>query len=267
MKLAKLLAVAGLALGLTSAALPGVALAKVQTKEVDYQAGGTPLKGFLAWDDASQAKRPGVIVVHEWWGLNQYARDQAVRLAKAGYVALAADMYGEGKVAKHPQDAQTFMQEATKDPAALTARFDAAMAALKEQPQVDPSRIGAVGYCFGGGVALSMARAGKDLAAVATFHGAVPPPAPVEKGSVKSPVLIQTGGADPMVPPAKVEEFAKELRDAGAKVDVVVYPRAQHSFTVPTADKAGVKGLHYDPKAARQSWSRLLDFFKRNLKA
>lgn len=263
MKLATLLAVAGVA----SAALPGVALGKVQTKEVEYQAGATPLKGFLAWDEASQAKRPGVIVVHEWWGLNAFARDQAVRLARAGYVAFAADMYGEGKVAQHPQDAQAFMQEASKDPATLAARFDAALAVLKEQPQVDPSRVAAVGYCFGGRVALTMAQAGRELAAVATFHAAMPPPAPVEQGSVKAPVLIQTGAADPMVPPAKVQAFAKELRQAGAKVDVVVYPGARHAFTVPTADAAGVEGLRYDPKAARRSWSRLLAFFERNLKA
>ncbi len=247
-------------------ALQGVARAEVKTKEIDYQAAGTPLKGFLAYDDATTAKRPAVVVVHEWWGLNQYARDQAVRLAKAGYVAFAADMYGNGKVAEHPKDAQAFMEEATKDPEALKARFDAAMAQLKEQPQVDASRIAAVGYCFGGGVALRMARAGEPLAAVAPFHGAVPPPEPVAKGTVKPAIHIQTGGADPMVPPSKVEAFAKSLKDAGAKVQVVVYPGAKHGFTVPDADSHGMEGLHYDPKAAKKSWSRMLDFFKKTLK-
>lgn len=257
----------GLAAVLAFIALSGVASAEVKTREVEYKQGATALKGFLAYDDAKAGKRLGVLVVHEWWGLNQYARDQAVRLAKAGYVAFAADMYGEGKVAQHPQDAQAFVQEATKDPATLAARFDAALGVLKEQPQTDGSRIAAVGYCFGGGVALGMALAGKDLAAVATFHGAMPPPAPVQKGAVKPRILIQTGGADSMVPSDKVKAFAKELRDAGAKVEVVVYPGAKHSFTVPDADKAGMESLHYDRKAAQESWAKMLAFFKKVLKA
>jgi dienelactone hydrolase len=254
-----------------SAALVGVLLsggaeAAVKTKEITYDEGGTPLKGYLAYDDASKGKRPGVVVVHEWWGLNDYAREQARRLAKAGYVAFAADMYGNGKVARHPQDAQAFVAEATKDPATVKARFDAARAVLEKQPQVDATRMAAIGYCFGGGVALSMARAGEPLAAVATFHAAMPSPGPVERGAVKPAILIQTGGADPMVPPAKVKAFAKELKDAGANVDVVVYPEAKHSFTVPGADKDGMEGLKYDPDAARKSWARMIEFLKKTLK-
>ncbi len=250
---------------LASAALSPAARAEVRTQEIDYRQGATPLRGFLAYDDASDAKRPGVIVVHEWWGLNAYAREQAVRLARAGYVAFAADMSGNGKVARHPQDAQAFAQEASRDPKTLAARFDAAMAVLRSLPRVDASRIAAVGYCFGGGVALAMARAGEPLAAVATFHGSVPPPAPIEKGAVKARILVQTGGADPMVPVQKVEAFADRLRAAGAKVEVVVYPGAEHSFTVPDADQAGVEGLRYDPEAARKSWAKMLDFFRQAL--
>jgi dienelactone hydrolase len=241
--------------------------AAVKTQEITYDQGGTPLKGYLAYDDSVKGQRPGVVVVHEWWGLNDYAREQARRLAEAGYVAFAADMYGDGKVARHPQDAKAFVAEATKDPATVKARFDAARAVLEKQSQVDASRLAAVGYCFGGGVALSMARAGEPLAAVATFHGAMPSPGPVEKGAVKPAILIQTGGADPMVPPAKVEAFAKELKDAGANVDVVVYPGAKHSFTVPGADKEGMDGLKYDPDAARKSWARMIEFFKKTLKS
>ncbi len=249
--------------------LAGSARAAVKTREITYEQGGTPLKGFLAYDDAVKGKRPGVLVIHEWWGLNGYAREQARRLAQAGYVAFAADMYGNGKVAdqKHPADAQAFVAEATKDPAVVAARFDAALAVLDKQPQVDASRVAAIGYCFGGGVALQMARAGAPLAAVATFHAAIPPPAPVEKGTVKPQILIQTGGADPMVPVANVEKFADELKSAGAKVDVVVYPNARHSFTVPDADKAGMEGLRYDPAAAKQSWKRMIEFFRHVLKA
>jgi dienelactone hydrolase len=247
--------------------LAGGARAAVKVQEIAYEQGGTPLKGFLAYDDAVKGKRPGVLVIHEWWGLNDYAREQARRLAEAGYVAFAADMYGNGKVAKHPADAQAFVAEATKDPGVVAARFDAAMAVLGRQPRVDASRVAAVGYCFGGGVALRMARAGAPLAAVATFHAAIPPPAPVEKGTVKPEILIQTGGADPMVPVPKVETFADELKAAGAKVDVVVYPEARHSFTVPGADREGMEGLRYDPDAAKKSWTRMIEFFRRVLKA
>src|SRR5512140_1449436 len=145
--------------------LSGGARAAVRTQEITYEQGGTPLKGFLAYDDAVRGKRPGVLVLHEWWGLNDYAREQARRLAAAGYVAFAADMYGNGKVAKHPQDAKAFVAEASKDPAVVGDRFDAAMAVLAKQTQVDTSQVAAIGYCFGGGVALQMARAGKPLAA------------------------------------------------------------------------------------------------------
>jgi dienelactone hydrolase len=240
--------------------------AEVTTKEIDYDQDGTPLRGFLAFDAGSASKRPGVLVIHEWWGLNDYAREQAVRLARAGYVAFAADMYGKGRVAKHPEDAKAFMAEATKDPHTVAARFDSAMAVLKAQPQVDPSRTAAVGYCFGGGVALRMARAGRDLTAVATFHGAMPQPAPVES-KVKPSILIQTGGADPMVPVAKVQSFADELRAAGAQVEVVVYPEAKHGFTVPNSEKLGMEGLRYDPDAAKKSWEKMIAFFKSTLKS
>src|ERR1041385_6320186 len=129
---------------------------KVQTKEVEYRQGGTVLKGFIAWDDAVSGKRPGVLVVHEWWGLNYHARNQARRLAEAGYVGFALDMYGAGKVTTHPQKAQAFATEATKDPAVVAARFNAALDLLKRDPHVDPARIAAIGYCFGGGAGLGM---------------------------------------------------------------------------------------------------------------
>src|SRR6185369_15803397 len=130
-------------------AVVGAARAEVRTKVIDYTEGGTPLRGFLAWDDAAKGKRPGVLVIHEAWGENEHARNQALRLAKAGYVGFALDMYGNGKVATHLDDAKAYMQEASKDAAVLRARFEAAMKVLKAQPPVDPQKIGAVGYCFG----------------------------------------------------------------------------------------------------------------------
>lgn len=245
-------------------ALAGPARAELRTQDVEYSQGGTPLQGFLAYDDAAKGKRPGILVVHEWWGLNQHARNQAVRLAKAGYVAFALDMYGKGKVATHPQDAQAFMQEVTKDPALVASRFNAALDVLRKQPQVDPGRIAAVGYCMGGTIALSMARAGDDLDAVATFHAGLKPIAqPAEKGQVKvRRILVQTGGADPMVPKQQVDAFRQEMKAAGVNTEIITYPHAKHSFTNPDAGKAGMDALAYDPQADRKSWHALVGFLK-----
>ena len=246
-----------------SLALAGAARAEVKTEAVEYQQGDTALQGFFAWDDAVKGKRPGVLVIHEWWGHNEHARNQAIRLAKAGYVGFALDMFGKGKLAKHPEDAQAFVKEATADPMVTKARFDAALALLKARPQVNPEDIGAVGYCFGGAVALGMARAGEDLDVVATFHGALAnrgPPA--EKGKVKPRIFVATGGADPMVTKDQVEAFEKEMKDAGARVEVVVYPNVKHSFTNPDAGKAGMSGLAYDAEADRKSWEAAMKVFR-----
>ena len=248
-------------------AFAGAARAEVRTRAIEYSQGDTPLEGFLAWDDSAAGERPGVLVIHEWWGQNQHARNQAVRLARAGYVAFALDMYGKGRVATHPEDAKAFMQEATRDPAVVRARFEAALKVLEAQPQVDPKRTGALGYCFGGGVALGMARAGADLAAVAVFHSAIPsageaPP----KGRVTPRILIATGGADPRVPKERVEAFARELEAAGAKVTVITYPGVKHSFTNPDAGKAGMEGLAYDEQADRKSWAAAMKMFSETLK-
>jgi len=251
---------------LAASALATPASAKVKTKPIDYEAGGTKLQGFLAWNDGSKGKHPGVLVVHEWWGHNEHARNQAKRLAEAGYVALALDMYGKGKLATHPNDAMAFMQEATKDPETVKARFDAALALLKQQPQVDPERIGVVGYCMGGTIALQMARAGEDLDAVATFHaGLAAKGGPAEQGKVKPKILVQTGGQDPMIPPSQVQAFEDEMKNAGADARVITYPQAKHSFTNPDAGKAGMDALAYDPKVDKESWKAAMDFFGKTL--
>jgi len=256
------------ALAATAALLvcASVATAAVQTKEIEYTQDGTTLQGVLAWDDARTGKQPGVIVVHEWWGLNEHARHSAEKLAEAGYVAFALDMYGKGKVTMHPADAQAFMQEAMKDPAVVAARFHAARAELLKDPHVDPTRIGAIGYCMGGGVVLGMARAGEDLKAVATFHGALATDHPAEKGKIKPRLLIMTGAADPMVDKAQVAGFEKEMKAAGAKYQVITYPNAKHGFTNPDADKAGMAALSYNADAAQKSWAAMLKMFKETLK-
>jgi dienelactone hydrolase len=250
----------------TACALASSAAAEVKTKEIEYRQGDTTLQGFLAWDDAAKGKRPGVLVVHEWWGHNEHARHQARRLAEAGYVGLALDMFGKGKVTTHPEDAKAFIAEATKDAGTLTARFDAALALLKEQPQVNPKKVGVAGYCFGGTVALEMARAGKPLDAVATFHaGLAPQGEPARKGKVKPRILVQTGGADPMVPPEQVAAFEEEMKKAGVQAKVIVYPDAKHGFTNPDAGKVGMAALDYDPEADRRSWEEATRFFRETL--
>jgi dienelactone hydrolase len=238
------------------------AQAEVKSKIVNYKQGSTPLQGFLAWDDAAKGKGPGIIVVHEWWGHNQHARNQALRLAKEGYVAFALDMYGKGKVTTHPKEAQAFATEATKDPKTVDARFNAALDILKKDPHVDPNKIGAIGYCFGGGVVLGEARQGADLKVVATFHGALSTKQPAKPGTVKPRLLILTGGADPMAPPEQVEAFKKEMTEAGAKFEVITYPGAKHSFTNPDAAKAGMDALQYDADADQKSWAEMLRVFK-----
>lgn len=240
------------------------ASAEIKTRVVDYTVGGTALQGFIAWDDATTGRRPGVLVVHEWWGHNEHARNSARRLAQAGYVGFALDMYGKGKVATHPDDAKKFMEEATKNPALIGSRFNAALATLKKQPQVDPDKVAAIGYCFGGAVVLGMARAGADLDAVATFHGALDAHgSPAQKGKVKARILVQTGGADEMIPKAQVDAFEKEMKAAGADVRVITYPKAKHSFTNPDASKAGMPSLAYDAEVDKKSWAELQSFLKK----
>jgi dienelactone hydrolase len=175
-------------------------------------------------------------------------------------------MYGDGKVAAHPKDAQAFAAEATKDPAVVAARFHAARALLEANPHVDATRIAAIGYCFGGGVVLDMVRSGEPLAAVATFHGALGTEHPAAEGAVKAPILVMTGSADEFVPLDQVKQFEAEMKAAHADVQVIVYPGARHSFTNPEAGTHGMPQLAYNAEAARKSWASMLAFFKRRLR-
>ena len=254
------------ALAVSMLAFASAASGEIKTREVEYKQGDTVLQGFIAWDDAVAGKRPGVLVVHEWWGHNAHARNQAKRLAEAGYVGFALDMYGKGKVATHPQDAQAFMAEAMKDPAVARARFDAALAQLKADPHVDPAKVGAIGYCFGGAVVLAMARAGVDLDAVGVFHGPLAAQAPAQKGTVKARVLVQEGEADPMIPASQIVDFKKEMDAAGVTYKVVTYPGAKHGFTNPEAGSHGMEALAYDKDADDKSWAVLVDWLKESFK-
>jgi dienelactone hydrolase len=246
-----------------SAAAP--ASAKVTGREVAYKDGATVLKGYLAQDSALQGKRPAVLVVHEWWGHNDYARQRARMLAEQGYVALAVDMYGDGKTAMHPDDAGRFAGEVMKNKAVGEARFNAALAFIRQQPAVDPARIAAIGYCFGGGVVLHMARQGADLKGVVSFHGSLATDAPAKEGAVKARVLVFNGESDKMIPPEQVAAFKEEMTRAGASFRYVGYPGVRHSFTNPEADALAVKfklPLAYDKEADRDSWAQTKQFFQ-----
>ena len=235
------------------------AQAAVQGKEVSYEADGTKLKGYVAYDDAVKGKRPGVLVVHEWWGLNDYARKRARMLAKQGYTALALDMYGNGKMAHHPDDAQKFSSEVSQNEALAKARFEAALALLKQQKTVDADNIGAIGYCFGGSVVLNMARIGEPLKVVESFHGGLKTSHPAEPGVVKARIASFTGEADPFIPAEQVAAFRLEMEKAGVTPLVVTYPGAMHSFTSPEADKLGKEfnlPMAYNADADKDSWSK-----------
>lgn len=236
--------------------------AEVKTKQVQYKQGKTTLQGFVAWDAAAKGKRPGVLVIHEWWGHNEHARHQARRLAEAGYVGFALDMYGKGKSTKHPDDAKAMSAELTKDPEVIKARFDAALAQLKKDPRVDSTKIAAVGYCMGGTIALAMAGGGADLDAVATFHAGLQNVPPPKKGEVKARILVNNGGADPMAPAPAVDGFKQAMTEAGAQLEVISYPGAKHGFTNPDADKAGMPALGYHAEADKQSWENTVKLFK-----
>src|SRR5512133_2786278 len=239
--------------------------AKVTAREVEYRSGDTVLKGYLAENTAMKGKRPAVLVVHEWWGHNEYARNRARMLAELGYVALAVDMFGDGKTAQHPEDAGKFAQEVMKNKTVGEARFNAALDFIKQQPTVDPGRIAAIGYCFGGGVVLHMARQGIDLKGVVSFHGSLATDSPAKNGAVKARVLVFNGEADKMVPAEQVAAFKDEMTKAGASYRYVGYPGVKHSFTNPDADMLAKKfnlPLAYNKKADKNSWAETLKFFK-----
>lgn len=249
--------------------IPSATLAAVQGKEVIYSANGTTMKGYIAYDDAVKGKRPAVLVVHEWWGHNDYARKRANMLAELGYVALAVDMYGDGKQAQHPDDAGKFATEVSKNKPMAKARFEAAMKVLRDNPHVNSQKLAAVGYCFGGSVVLNMARAGEDLQGVASFHGGLSTDAPAEAGKVKAQVRSFTGADDKMIPAAQVEAFKQEMEKAGVNYQAVVYPGAMHSFTNPAADEYGKKfnmPLAYNAEADKDSWAQLQVFLAEVLK-
>jgi len=241
------------------------AMADVKTETIEYRDGDTKLVGFLAYDDAIQGPRPGVLVVHEWWGLNDYARNRAKQLASMGYVAFAADIYGEGKSTTHPQDAMAWSGEIRKSLDGWRKRGEAGLAVLREHPRVDSSKLAAIGYCFGGATVIQLAYAGADLKAVASFHGSLPLPAAGDLQRCKASVLACHGQDDSFIPAEQVAKFQSQLSEGKVDLVFVSYGGAKHSFTNPDAGAAGVDGLEYNRNADLRSWQHLTDFLKERL--
>jgi len=243
----------------------GVSQAGVTTKTVEYEFDGVKLKGFLAYDDAMKEKRPGVLVVHEWWGLDDYAKSRCKQLALLGYVAFAPDMYGDGKVTEHPDDARKMATMVRENVKVWRGRAEAGLKQLKAQPNVDGDKIAAIGYCFGGSTCLQLAYSGADLKAVATFHAALPKPTEGEAKAIKARILVCHGEADFFIQPDAVKAFRDALDAAKVKYEFVGYKDVFHSFTVPDADKHKIKGMKYDMKADADSWDRMKKLFKETL--
>ena len=248
---------------LMSCALLGCVSARAQlyTATLDYKVNDTVCKGYLAYDAAIAAARPGVLVVHEWYGLNDFAKSRAEELARLGYVALAVDMYGDGKVGQTPQEAGALAGALKNNRPLMRERINAALATLKAQPQTDAKRIAAIGYCFGGTVALELARSGADIAGVVSFHGGLDTPNPADAKKIRCEVLVLHGADDPHAPAAQVQAFEDEMRAAHVDWQVILYGDAVHAFTNPKSGSDKSKGVAYNEKAARRSWEAMKQFF------
>lgn len=232
------------------------AAAALKNKNVEYSDGRKTFKGFLAWDDSFPGQRPGVLVVHEFWGLNEYSKSRAEQLAKLGYVAFAADLYGGGKVATHPDDAMAMAQETTSNLAEWVGRAQAALKTLAEQADVDPSKLAAIGYCLGGATVLQLAISGADLKVTASFHGSLPVPESAAK--VRGEILIFHGGDDAFIKAETIQNFKAKLDAAKVNYRFEVYPGAVHGFSVPGSEKRGMANVAYNAAADKKSWQELL---------
>ncbi len=246
--------------------LVGTALAAIQEEAVTYKDGDTVLKGVVVYDDAIAAKRPGIIVVPTWWGINKHMHDEARLYANEGYTAFIADMIGEGQSLDNPKEAGPALMRMRKNPSEMLSRFNAAKGVLSKHKTVDASRIGAAGYSGGGAFALDAARSGSDLKGVAGFYVGMLPStlAPADAGKMTSKLLIMNGGADPLIKPDAVDAFKKEMTDANVDLRYISYPGARHSFTDPDATEKGKQfniPFAYDAEATSQSRAEALKFF------
>jgi dienelactone hydrolase len=251
----RLAAAAVLTLAMTTAR------AEIVTRTVEYKQGDTVLEGYLAYDSAGPAKRPGVLVVHDWLGVGPNTRMRVEQLAGLGYVAFAADIYGKGVRPPSGKEAAPLAGKYKGDRALLRARVNAGFDLLKGQPNVDPKRLAAIGYCFGGTTALELGRSGADVAGIVSFHGGLDNPTPADAKKIKAKVLVLHGADDPYVPLPQVTAFEDEMRAAGVDWVLVKYSGAVHSFTIREAGNDNSKGAAYNATADRRSWKAMQDFF------
>jgi dienelactone hydrolase len=236
--------------------------AEVRTEVVEYKQGDTVLEGYLAYDDTIKGKRPGVLIVHEWMGVNNYVKKRAEQIAKLGYVAFAADIYGKGIRPKNSDEAAAESTKYKTDRKLMRARVKAGLEVLKNHKLVEDRYTAAIGYCFGGTTVLELARSGADVKGVVSFHGGIDTPNPNDAKNIKGKVLALHGGDDPFVPAAQVAAFQDEMRKAGVDWNMVIYGGAVHSFTNPDAGNDNSKGAAYNEKADKRSWEDMNQFFK-----
>ena len=237
-------------------------MANIQSREVTYTANGLEMNGYVAWDDDVTGQRPGVLVVHEWWGHNDYSRGRADMLAELGYTAMAVDMYGGGATAGSPDEAGALMNDLLGDLPVMRDRFNAALECLKSDATVDAEKTAAIGYCMGGGIVLHMARYGADLDAVASFHGSLPlGVAPEGEGAeVTARIAVYHGEDDGFVPDEAIASFRSEMAKTDADYLFVTIPGAVHAFTNPAATAKGEQygiPLRYNELADRCSWDHM----------
>lgn len=243
-------------------AFHGLGEATVLRQTVPYQHGEVKLEGVLVWDDSITGKRPGILVVHEWWGLNDYAKKRAEQLAALGYVAFAVDMYGKGKVTDHGEQAGQWAKEITGNLSVWQSRALEGLKILEAHPHVDPQKLAAIGYCFGGATVMQLVYGGAPVKGVVSFHGSLPIPPASPKINSAARVLIAHGEADPFLTSEHIQNFQSSLDQSGVDWHMVVYGGAQHSFTNPSANQYGIKGLQYQERADRRSWRHMQMFFE-----
>lgn len=239
---------------------PATAWALVRTETIEYRQGDHVLEGYLAYDNATAERRPGVVIVHDWMGLQASAKKHAEDLASLGYVAFAADIYGKGVRPQSVDEAKAQSSIYKSDRKLLRERVKAALETLREHPLTDPARLAATGYCFGGTTVLELARSGADVKGVVSFHGGLDTPDPADAKNIKGKVLVLHGADDPYAPAAQVAEIEDEMRKAGVDYQVTLYGGAVHSFTEPSAGNDPSKGVAYNAEADRRSWEAMKDF-------
>ena len=239
------------------------AVAEIVEEVVDFEHDGAPHKGYIYYDDSNANQRPGILVIHEWWGLNEYARGRARQMAADGYVAFAMDMYGVGRVTEHPEQAKEWMTQTTSNVADWQKRAQMGVELLRNHKMTDGSNIAAIGYCFGGATVMQLAYSGADIKGVVSLHGSLPPASADQAEAIKAAVLVEHGNDDPFIPEERVRDFRAAL-DA-AEVDYVFngYDGVLHGFTNPDASKYGIEALKYDADADQQSTENIRAFFKR----